>query len=107
MLIIDVQLLNFSNRVIRIISLERLFPSSIANTLYWLQNSMSDLNILHQGLSEPESYIDLVNKFKKIMCRTDFSDQFRKMIICNKHIGYDLNVMRQYVCYVINPTITV
>ena len=29
--------------------------------------------ILHQGLSEPEFYGDLVYKFKKIMGRTDFS----------------------------------
>ena len=38
------------------------------------------------------------------MGRTDFSDQFRKMIICHKRIGYDLNVkMRQSACLVINP----
>ena len=40
------------------------------------------------------------------MGRTDFSDQFRKIIIRDKHIGYDLNVMRQSACLVIN-TITV
>ena len=34
--------------------------------------------ILHPGLSEPKFYGDLVYKFKKIMGRTDFSDQFRK-----------------------------
>ena len=34
---------------------------------------------------------------------TDFSDQFRKIIIRNKRIGYDLNVMRQSACLVINP----
>ena len=34
-------------------------------------------SLLHQGLSEPEIYGDLVYKFKKIMDRTDFSDQFR------------------------------
>ena len=33
---------------------------------------------LHQGLSEPESNGDVIYKFKKIMGRTDFSDQFRK-----------------------------
>ena len=47
-------------------------------------------SLLHQGLSEPEFYGDLVYKFKKIMGRTDFSDQFRKIIIRHKHIGYDL-----------------
>ena len=36
-----------------------------------------------------------VYKFKKIMGRTDFSDQFRKIIIRHKRIGYNLNVMRQ------------
>ena len=35
-------------------------------------------SLLHSGLSEPEFYGDLVYKFKKIMGRTDFSDQFRK-----------------------------
>ena len=35
-------------------------------------------SILHQGLSEPELYGDLVYRVKKIMGRTDFSDQFRK-----------------------------
>ena len=55
-------------------------------------------SLLHQGLSEPEFYGDLVYKFKKIMGRTDFSDQFRKIIICHKRIGYDLNVMGQSAC---------
>ena len=34
--------LNFSNRFIGIISLERLYPSSITDTMYWFQNSLSD-----------------------------------------------------------------
>ena len=37
------------------------------------------------------------------MGRTDFSDQFRKIIIRHKRFGYDLNVMRQSACIVINP----
>ena len=51
-------------------------------------------SLLHQGLSEPEFYGDLVNKFKKIRGMTDFSDQFRKNIMRYKRIGYNLNVMR-------------
>ena len=62
--------------------------------------------ILHQGLSEPEFYGDLLYKFKKIMGRTNFSDQFRKIMIRHKRIGYDLNDMRHCACLVIN-TITV
>ena len=60
-------------------------------------------SLLHQGLSEPEFYGDLVYKFKKTLGRTDFSDQFREMILRHKSVGYDLNVMRQSACLVINP----
>ena len=60
-------------------------------------------SLLHQGLSDIEFYGDLVYKFKKIMGRTDFSYQFRKIIIRHKRIGYDLNGMRQSACSVINP----
>ena len=60
-------------------------------------------SLLHQGLSEPEIYGDLVYKFKMIRGMTDFSDQFRKNIMRYKRIGYNLNVMRQSACLVINP----
>ena len=35
---------------------------------------------------------------------TDFSHHFRKVITCHKRNGYDLIVMRQSACLVINPT---
>ena len=47
--------------------------------------------LLHQGLSEPEFNGDLVYKFKKIVGRADFSDQFRKIIVRYKRIGYNIN----------------
>ena len=59
--------------------------------------------LLHQGLSEPEFYGDLVYKFKKIVGRADFSDQFKKTIVRYKHIGYNINIMRQSACLVFNP----
>ena len=34
---------------------------------------------------------------------TDFSEQFRNIIMRYKRIGYNLNVMRQSTCLVINP----
>ena len=37
------------------------------------------------------------------MGRTDFSGQFRKVMILHKHIGYDVNVMRQSACSEIYP----
>ena len=60
-------------------------------------------SLLYQGLSEPEFYGDLVYKFKKIRGMTDFSDQFRKIIMRYIRIGYNLNVLLQSVCLVINP----
>ena len=59
--------------------------------------------LLHQGLLELEFDGDLVYKFKTIRGMTDFSDQFRKTIICYERIGYNLNVMQQSACLVINP----
>ena len=59
--------------------------------------------LLHQGLSEPEFYGDLVYKFKKIVGRVDFCDQFRKIIVRYKRIGYNINIMRQPACLVFNP----
>ena len=59
--------------------------------------------LLHQGLSEPEFYGDLVYKFNKIEGRADFSDQFRKIIVRYKCIGYNINIMRQAVCLMFNP----
>ena len=63
MLVKNVYLQNFSNRVIGIINIERLSPHFIGDTMN-RSNSMSDYN---QGLSEPEFHCDLVHKFKKVM----------------------------------------
>ena len=59
--------------------------------------------LLHQGLSEPEFYCDLVYKLKKkIVGRAYFSDQFRKNM-CYKRIGYSINIMRQSACLMVSP----
>ena len=58
---------------------------------------------MQQGISEPEFYGDLVYKLRKIVRRADFSDSFRKVIIRYKHVGYNINEMRQSACFIINP----
>ena len=67
------------------INLERLSRDFIADTMNCFFNKLNvGLKILlHQGLSEPEFYDDLVYKLKKYGM-ADFSDQFRKIIICYK-----------------------
>ena len=44
----------------------------------------------------------LVYSFKQIARRATFSDQLKK-IICYKRIGYNINIMRQSACLLINP----
>ena len=59
--------------------------------------------LLLQGLSEPEFYGDLVYKFRKIIGKYDFSYHFKKIIACYKNIGYNIDVLRQTACLVVNP----
>ena len=59
--------------------------------------------LILQGLSEPEFYGDLVYKFRKIIGKNDFPYHFKKIIVRYKKIGYNINVMRQTACLVVNP----
>ena len=59
--------------------------------------------LIHQGLSKPNFYGDLVYKFIEFVGRTDFSDQFRRVIIQHKRIGYDLYDIRQSAYLVMYP----
>ena len=59
--------------------------------------------LLLQGLSEPEFYGDLVYKFRKIIGKIDFPYHFKKIIVRYKKIGYNINVIRQTACLVVNP----
>ena len=59
--------------------------------------------LLLQGLSEPEFYSNLVYKFRKIIGKNDFPYHFKKIIVRYKKIGYNINVMRQTACLVVNP----
>ena len=60
--------------------------------------------LLQQGISEPEFYGDLVYRIRKILGKSHFSEQFRKLINRYKRIGYNPYVMRQTACLVIDPT---
>ena len=58
---------------------------------------------LLQGLSEPEFYGDLVYKFRKIMGKNDLPYHFKKIIVRYKKIGYNIDVLRQTACLIVNP----
>ena len=60
-------------------------------------------SLLRQGLSEPGFYGDLVYKLKKIVGSSDFSAQFIGIVSHYKKIGYNINVLQQTACFVVNP----
>ena len=57
--------------------------------------------LLQQGISEPIFYGDLVHKFKRIVGKPNFSDQFKKIVKRYIRVGYNLDIMRQSA--VLNP----
>ena len=63
------------------------------------------LTDLNQDISESEFYGDLVYRFRKIVGKSNFSEQFRKLINHYKRIGYSLDIMWQTACLVVNPII--
>ena len=59
--------------------------------------------LLLQGLSKPEFYGNLVYKVRKIIGKNDFPYHFKKITVRYKKIGYNMEVLRQTTCLVVNP----
>ena len=59
--------------------------------------------LLQQDISEPLFYVDLVYKFKQVVGKPNFSDQFKKIVKRYIRVGYNLDIMRQSACLVLNP----
>ena len=59
--------------------------------------------LLKQGISEPIFYGDLIYKFKQIVGKPYYSDQFKKIVKRYIRVGYNLDIMRQSACLVLNP----
>ena len=60
-------------------------------------------SLLQQGISESIFYGYLVHKFKRIVGKPNFSDQFKKIVKRFIRAGYNLDVIRQSACLVLNP----
>ena len=86
-----------------------ILPYALSHILGWWAKiytlRVTGLRILQQGIWEPEFYSDLVYRFRKIVGKSNFSEQFRKLINHYKRIGYSLDIMRQTACLVVNPII--
>ena len=59
--------------------------------------------LLQQGISEPIFYGDLVYKFKRIVGKLYFSDQFKKIVKRYIRVGHNLDIMPQSALLVLNP----
>ena len=73
---------NFLGRAIVILNFLRRFRNSYCrhSTLVEKYN-VSLKTLLQQVISEPEFYGDLVYRFRKIVGKSNFSEQFRKLIV--------------------------
>ena len=60
-------------------------------------------SLLRQELLEPEFYGYYVYKLNKIIGSDNFSVQFIKIISYYKKIGFNINVLQQTACLVVNP----
>ena len=58
--------------------------------------------LLLQGISEPEFFGDWVYKFRKIIGKHNFPYHFEKIIVRYKKIGYNIDVLRQTACLIVN-----
>ena len=47
--------------------------------------------------------VTLYTNFEKLLEKQNFYDQFKKIIMRYKRIGYNVDVMRQSACLVVNP----
>ena len=103
-LAINCLLRNFLNTAIGIINFAKLFSKFYRRYYDLISKFQVGLNVLlRQELSEPDFYGDLVYKLKKIVSSNTFSAQFIKIISNYKKIGYNINVLQQTACLVVNP----
>ena len=95
---------NFLGRAIVILNFARRFHKFYCRHSALVEKYNVHLKtLLQQGILEPEFYGDLVYRFRKIVGKSNFSEQFRKLFNLYKRIGYSLDIMRQIACLVINP----
>ena len=79
------------------------FQNFIDDTIIWFLNSKLDLNLSCAKDFRNLFYGDLMYKLKKIVSSNNFSAQFIKIISHYKKIGYNINVLQQTACLVVNP----
>ena len=59
--------------------------------------------LLQQGISESIFYGELVYKLKQNVGKPNFSDQFKKIVKRYIRVEYNMDIMRQSACRLLNP----
>ena len=77
--------------------------SSDQNSTVVVKYSIGLKTLLQQGISEPIFHGGLVYKFKRIVGKPNFSDQLKKIVKRYTRVGYNLDIMQQSACLVLNP----
>ena len=93
---INYQLLNFGIRIVGTIIFGKPFLNFIVSKF-----KIGLRSLLQQGLSDPEFYGDLVYKFRKIYALNDF--KIREFILRYMKYRYNINIIWQAACMVVNP----
>ena len=70
-----------------------------------VKSSTTDSMCFPHETSEPVFHDNLVYKFKKVVGKHNFSDQFKKIIKRYKNYGYNMDTTLQSACLVVNPII--
>ena len=70
---------------------------------FFPQGVLDEILNLIESISEDFSFLLLVYKFRTITGKNDLPYHFKKIIVRYKKVGYNINVMRQTVCLVVNP----
>ena len=93
---------NSLSKANNIINCAKHFPNFIVGTLKLIEKyHVSPKKLMKQGISNPEFYVDLVYKFKRIIGNPNFSDLFKCIVNRFKRARYTLDIMRQTACLVL------
>ena len=91
---------NFLGKAIVILNFVRRFRNFIADTVLWQKNIISAWKHFCNKVYRNQNFT--VTYLEKNVGKSNFSEQFRKLINHYKRIGYSLDIMRQTACLIVN-----
>ena len=77
----------------KLLKFDKHFLNSTTDTELIVKYNIGLKALLKQGISESIFYGDLVYKFKRIVEKPNYSNNFKKIIKCYKKVGYNLETV--------------